>query len=145
MQSLDHSIKLAAPAATVFAYLTEAAKASAWQSSLVEARFTPPGPMQVGTHIAEVRTLLGRTLASDVEVTELEPPRYFAGRAAAGPVQWRFRYSLAEQDGQTTLGFHLEGDLGRLFRLAGPLVLRAMRHQLDADLATLRGLVEAAD
>jgi len=101
--------------------------------------------MQVGTHIAEVRKLLGRTLASDVEVTELQPPRSFAGRAAAGPAQWQFRYALGESGGQTTLDFHLEGDLGRLFRLAGPLVLRAMRHQLDRDLATLRGLVEAAD
>jgi ligand-binding SRPBCC domain-containing protein len=141
--SLDHAVVIRAPAATVFDYFVDPAKATVWQSSLVEARLNPAGPIALGTRIAETRRLVGRKLESTVEVTELDPPRLFAGRATAGPVQWQFRHTLVEAEGVTTVRFHLEGEPGGFFRVAGPLVQRAMRRELETDLAALTRLAES--
>jgi Polyketide cyclase / dehydrase and lipid transport len=140
--TIDHSLVLDATPAEVFEYFTEPEKATAWQSSLVEARFDPEGPMRRGTRITEVRKLLGRSLESVVEVTELEAPCVFAGQVLSGPVAFAFRHRLEDTGGGTRLDAHLEGDPGRFFRLAEPLVVRALRRQLESDLATLKAIVE---
>jgi uncharacterized protein YndB with AHSA1/START domain len=142
--SIDHTVTLRAPAAEVFEYLTDPEKATAWQSSLVDAHFSPAGRMQLGTRITEVRKVLGRKLESTVDVTEFEPPRRFGGRVVAGPVQWEFRYTLAESEGSTTLSFDLEGDPGRFLGPAKPLVLRAMKKQLVGDFSRLKEIAEPA-
>lgn len=142
MATVDHSMTLNAPAAAVFDYLTDPEKATVWQSSLVEVSLTPDGPMQQGTRIAEVRKFLGRRIESTVEVTKLEPQRLFVGRVVAGPLQWEFRYTLEEAGGTTRVHVHLEGEPGGFFRLAEPLVIKAMKKQLERDLATLKEIVE---
>jgi hypothetical protein len=142
LATIDYSITVRARAADVFPYFTDTGKAISWQSSLVEARFAPDGPIRAGTRITEVRQLLGRRLESVIEVTELDPPRRFAGRVLSGPMQWEFRHLVEEEDGETTLSFHLEGDPGGFFRLAEPLIVRRLRKEIASDLETLRGLVE---
>ena len=132
-----------APPAVVFDYFTDAQKATEWQSSLMEARFDPEGPMQQGTRITEVRKLLGRTMESVVEVTELEPGRRFAGRVVSGPVKWTFRYTFSAADGATRVDSHLEGEPGGFFRLADPLLVRTVKKQLESDFATLKRLAES--
>ena len=142
MASIEHADTIAAPAALVFAFLTEPDKATAWQSTLAAARLSPDAPMQLGTRIRETRTLLGREIHSTVDVTEFDPPRRFGGHGAAGPMHWQFRYTLEERDGATHLALHLQGDGRHLFRLGQPIVLKAVKQQLVADLAKLREVVE---
>jgi uncharacterized protein len=141
MATVDHTMTLQAEPAKVFEYLTDPEKETVWQSSLLEARFS--GPMQQGTRITEVRKFLGRRMESTVEVTELEPQRLFAGRVLSGPVPWEFRYALEGTDGATHLSFHAEGEPGRFFRLAEPLVVRALKKQLENDFSTLKEIVES--
>jgi ligand-binding SRPBCC domain-containing protein len=142
MATADHSISIDAPAATVFGYLTDPENATVWQSSLLEARFSPDGPVQKGTRISEVRKVLGRRIESEVEVTEVEPSRTFAGRVVSGPVPWEFRYTFDEANGGTRLSFHMEGEPGGFFRLAEPLVVKIVTKQIEGDFATLKELLE---
>lgn len=144
MAKVDHTVTLRAAPGEVFEYLSDPDKATVWQSSLLEARFTPDGPMQRGTLITEVRKFLGRRIESTVEVTEFEPGRLFVGRVLSGPVQWEFRYTFEETDGATRVDFHLEGEPGGFFRLAEPLVEKAVAKQVESDFATLKELVESA-
>jgi ligand-binding SRPBCC domain-containing protein len=143
MPAIDHTITVGAPAAAVFPYLTDPDKAVAWQSSLREARFAPEGPMQAGTRITEVRKILGRRMESTVEVTEFERERLLAGRVVSGPFPWEFRYTFDEADGSTRMNVHLEGEPAGFFRIAEPLVVRAMTRELKSDFATLKELVES--
>jgi hypothetical protein len=99
--------------------------------------------LQQGTRITEVRKFLGLRMESTVEVTELEPQRVFAGRVVSGPVPWEFRYVLQGTDGATHFSFHGEGEPGGFFRLAEPLVVRAVKKQLENDFATLKDIVES--
>jgi uncharacterized protein YndB with AHSA1/START domain len=144
MASVEHTLSVARPPAEVFEYFVDAEKATSWQSSLVEASLDPAGPMRQGTRITETRRLLGRRMESVVEVTELEAPRAFAGRVVSGPVPLEFRYRFEDTGGGTRVDAHLEGDPGRFFRLAEPLVVRALRRQLVADLEALKEIAESA-
>ena len=143
LATVDHTLIVRASPAKVFAYLTDQEKATIWQSSLLEARFDPDGPMRKGTRITEVRKLLGRRMESTVEVVEFEPQRVFAGRVLSGPVPWIFRYTLEETDGGTRIDVHLEGEPGGFFRLAEPLVVTTVKKQLESDLSTLKEIVES--
>jgi hypothetical protein len=135
-------VTVQAPPAEIFDYFTDPEKATEWQSSLVEARFDPEGPMQRGTRITEVRKLLGQRMESLVEVTELEAGRRFAGRVLSGPVKWAFSYTFSEAGSGTRIESHLEGEPAGFFRLADPLLARTVRKQLEGDLATLKQLAE---
>jgi uncharacterized protein YndB with AHSA1/START domain len=143
MATVDHTMTLQAEPAEVFEYLTDPEKEPVWQSSLLEVRFSSEGPLQQGTRITEVRKFLGRRMESTVEVTDFEPQRIFAGRVLSGPVPWEFRYALEPTDGATRLSFRLEGEPGGFFRLAEPLVVRAVKKQLEADFSTLKEIVES--
>jgi ligand-binding SRPBCC domain-containing protein len=143
MATIDHTLTIQAPPQVVFEQLTDPAKALVWQSSLIEARLDPAGPMQQGTRITETRKMLGRNWESLVEVTELEPGRAFAGRVASGPVPFEFRYTLEEADGATRMTFHMEGEPGGFFRLAEPLVVRRVKQQQESDFATLKEIAES--
>jgi ligand-binding SRPBCC domain-containing protein len=142
MATIDHTFTVEAPPAVVFAYLTDLAKATVWQASLLEAHFVPDAPLHEGTEIHEVRKFLGRKIESVVEVTEFEPDRVFRGRVRSGPVPWQFRYSFEGANGSTRVHFHMEGEPGGFFRLAEPLVVRTVEKQLENDFSTLKELVE---
>ena len=143
MATIDETLRIEAPPELVFEHLTNLDKAIVWQSSLLEARFEPEGPMRQGTRITETRKLLGRQWETVVEVTELEPPRAFAGRVASGPVPFEFRYTLDQANGGTRVTFHMEGEPGGFFRLAEPLVVRRVKHQQESDFAALKEIAES--
>jgi uncharacterized membrane protein len=142
--TIDDTFTVDAPPAVVFAYLTDREKATIWQASLLEARFSPDAPVHKGTEIHEVRKLLGRKIESTVEVTECEPDQLFEGRVRSGPVPWQFRYTFEGADGSTRVHFHMEGEPGGFFRLAEPLVVRTVEKQLQNDFSTLKELIETS-
>ena len=74
MATVDHTFTVDAPPAVVFAFLTDPEKATVWQASLLEARFSPDALVHKGTEIHEVRKFLGRRFESTLEVTEYDPP-----------------------------------------------------------------------
>lgn len=144
MATVDHTFTVEAPPAVVFAYLTDREKATVWQASLLEARFSPDAPVRKGTEIHEIRKLLGLKIESIVEVTEFEPDRLFGGRVRSGPVPWQFHYAFEGTDGSTRVDFHMEGEPGGFFRVAEPLVVRTVEKQLQNDFSTLKELVETS-
>jgi ligand-binding SRPBCC domain-containing protein len=141
--SIDETVTVQASPAEVFAFVTDPEKGPVWQSSLLEARFDPDGPLQQGTRITETRKLLGRRLESTVEVTELEPDRRFSGKVLSGPFPWEFTYTFEASGDGTRVDFHIEGEPGGFFRLAEPIVVRTVRKQMEADFSTLKELVES--
>ncbi|UCF61472.1 MAG: SRPBCC family protein [Anaerolineaceae bacterium] len=53
------------PIEDVFEYLTTYENEAKWQSSIVEARVTSEGPMDLGTTGLEVRNFFGRRIESE--------------------------------------------------------------------------------
>jgi uncharacterized membrane protein len=138
---VEHSIVIERPPAEVFAYTTDPGKLPEWQSTALEAR--SEGPIQQGAHLTEVRKFLGRRMESEVEVTAYEPDRRFGLKVLSGPVPFTFEQTLEPADGSTRVKVVLEGEPGGFFKLAEPLVERAVRRQVEADFEQLKDILEA--
>jgi carbon monoxide dehydrogenase subunit G len=142
--TVDRTFVIPAKPATVFEYLTDPARATSWQGSLIEARLDPPGPMRQGTRIRETRRFLGRTIESTVDVTEFEPDALFGGVVRVRPAPWTFSYRLEEVDGATRVHARLHGKPHGLFRLGANVALRVAEQELAKDFATLAAIVAGA-
>jgi hypothetical protein len=82
-------------------------------------------------------------MESEVEVTAFEPDRRFALKVLSGPVPFAFEQTLEPSDGGTRVSVVLEGEPGGFFKLAEPLVERAVRRQIQADYEQLKDILEA--
>ena len=74
-----------------------------------------------------------------LEVIESKPPTAFAVRTTYGPTPFTYRYRFAEADGATSVTLASDLELGGVFSL---VPARALLHGIDANLATLRHLLE---
>lgn len=75
MRRAEQTAEVAAPAEEVYAFLAETANLPRWQSGVVEARQTSPGPMAVGATATIERRIMGQKVRADLRVAELVPNR----------------------------------------------------------------------
>ena len=137
------SVVIDRPMEEVFAFATEPENEPLWQSTSLETEQTSGGPVGVGTTFRNTSKFLGRRIDSTYEVTENEPPRRQCVRATSGPIPGSGCYLFEPAEGGTRFTQRFEAEIGGFFRLAEPLVGRAIRRQMDVDMATLKDLLEA--
>ena len=143
MARADASVVVERPPEEVFTYLSDPDTFPEWQASALEARQESPGAMTAGTRIREVRKFLGRRMDMVVEVTAYEPGTQFSLKVASGPIPFQVRQSLVPVEGGTKIDAVIEGEPGGFFKLAEPLVVRAVGRELANNLATLKDILEA--
>jgi carbon monoxide dehydrogenase subunit G len=145
MARTEHTVVVERPPDEVFAFLTDLASVPEWQSGAVEVRqLEPEAAVAVGTTYVEVLKFLGRQFEATIEVTEYEPGRRFSIKTLSGPIPFQVQHTLEPSNGGgTKLRVTLEGEPGRLFKIAEPLVMRNAQRQVANDFATLKRLVEA--
>ncbi|CAN5124803.1 hypothetical protein BH18CHL2_BH18CHL2_13130 [soil metagenome] len=136
---VEHSIEIERAPRDVFDYLTDLGSIAAWQSSVVEARCDTP--LAAGVAWREVRRFMGRTVEGAMVVTEFEPHRRFAAASADRQLPVRFGWDLEPTPAGTRVTFSAEA--AGSFGLAGPLLTRTAKKQVQADLATAKRLLEA--
>lgn len=141
MINVEHTLVIERPAAEIFAYTTDPTKLPDWQSTALEASMD--GPMRVGARGSEIRKFLGRRMETQVEVTGYEQDRRFALKAVTGPVPFTFEQTLDPAEGGTRVHATVQGEPGGFFKLAEPLVERAVRRQLQTDYEQLKDILEA--
>ena len=105
--------------------------------------------MREGDTFTAVIKFLGHRLETPYERTSYErhshePNRRFTELATGGllPDQ-RWTYTFEEVPARTRLTRVVEGEPGGVFKLADPLIERALERQVSPDLATLYDLLEA--
>jgi uncharacterized protein YndB with AHSA1/START domain len=143
--TIEFSTDIDRPLEEVFAWLTDPDRLPQWQSSAVEVRQQSDGPVGVGTRFKEVRRMLGRRLESEVEVTVYEQPRRFAVRSQSGPVPFEADQTLEPTEAGTRVHFRGKGEPGGFFKLAEPLVARAVERQFRSDFETLKDILESQE
>ena len=136
------TIEIARTPEEVFAYLTDVANLTAWQSGVHAAEIVGGGEPRAGARIAESRQLLGRDVHTTLEIAEYSPPRLFVLRALDGPVPFTIRHELEPDGDETLLRVVGEGDLALLPGFAAGLMGRRVEKQLRRDFERLRTLLE---
>lgn len=97
-----------------------------------------------GDSFRDVFVAHGHRIAIEAQVVRREPPRLLEVFLRADSFDATSRQQLEEAGEGTRLTTVVETEYTkRLARLAGPLVARRAQHQLEADMAALKGLVEA--
>jgi uncharacterized membrane protein len=120
MARIEHSVEIKRPTEEVFSYLTEVPNLPEWQSGV-----------------------LGMKAESTLEVTEHKPNELFELRVVDGPVHLDVSHQLTPTEEGTRLHVIVDGDPGGFAKLAGPLILRTVRRELEFDLGTLKDILEA--
>jgi uncharacterized protein YndB with AHSA1/START domain len=138
---VEGTIVVNRPPEEVFAYATDPANVSEWQSSALEA--SVDGPLQAGASGKEVRKFLGRRMESTIRIEAYEPPRRFAIQVTSGPVPFHVEQTVEPEGTGSRISVVIEGEPGGFFKLAEPLVERAVRREIEGNLATLKDILEA--
>ena len=140
---VDGSIVINRTPDEVFAYATDPAHTPEWQSSALET--SVDGPVQAGASGKEVRKFLGRRMESTMKIEAFEPPRRFALQVTSGPVPFHVEQTVEPEGTGSRVSVTIEGEPGGFFKLADPLVERAVRRELEGNFATLKDILEARD
>jgi uncharacterized protein YndB with AHSA1/START domain len=139
-----HTVVIERSVEAVFAFTTDPNNESLWQSTSLETEQTSEGEVDVGTTFRNTSKFLGRRIESTYQVTENDPPHKQCVRIISGPIPGVACYLFEPAaDGSTRFTQNFETEVGGFFRLAEPLVARAIRRQMEADMATLKDLLEA--
>ena len=141
MIKVQASLVINRPPSEVFTYATDPVNVSEWQSSALEAAVD--GELRAGATGREVRKFLGRRMESTMRIEEYEPPRSFALQVTSGPVPFHVQQTVEPTGEGSRINVVIEGEPGGFFKLAEPLVERAVRRELEGNLATLKDLLES--
>ena len=130
------------PPEEVAAYLRDPANDTEWIGGLRSARLLTPEPVGVGSRVERVASFLGRRVEYVNEITELTGDR-LAMRSVRSPFPMRVTYGHRPAgDGATEVSLRVEGDAGRFYALAAPLLGVAVRRSIARDLRNLRRALE---
>src|SRR5215210_1480011 len=143
MLHAEESVEINRPVEEVFSYVSTLESQPEWATPPQEVRKDTPGPPKEGDTFTSVTKFLGRRLETPFRITSIEPNRQFSYRATGGPLpDQRWNNTFEEVSGGTRLTMVVEGEPGGFFRLAEPLLERAVRRQFRADLGTLKDMLE---
>ena len=141
MVRVDVSTEVKRPVAEVFAYVSDPANTPEW-NSLVEEQSASETPIRLGTKIMSRVKFLGRRIESTNEVTEFAQDKKFVFKGDKP-----FPTTITNQFEATADGTKLiqigEFEPGGFFKVGEPILARITKKQFEAQLDTLKELLEA--
>lgn len=141
MEKIHASIEIERSVDDVFAFVADVANMPLWQAQLIETVRSDP-PALGATFEQRVQTPM-RDVDSVGEVTEYDEGRRFAIVTKGGPLKTQATFDFSESGGITTVSMELSLDATKAFKLALPVVARAVHKGAPENLASLKALLEA--
>lgn len=141
MAKVEASVVIKRPVEEVFAFVTEVTNWSEW-TGFPEVEQTSEGPVGVGTTFRGVTEFMGRRGEWTSEVTAYEPNKRVEQKIIWGPMSMEQTLSFEPVEEGTRYTQASEGETGGVFKVAGPIVNRTMRKQLEDSLAKLKHILE---
>jgi uncharacterized membrane protein len=142
MMCIETSILINRPIDEVFSYATSSAHAFIWRSTLVAITDTPHETMRVGSIFREQSKLLSQIVETTYEVVEWMPPRRFTYKSIVGAAPGLVGLRFAPVTGGTQVSIRVEESFDLVFPHDEQLAVRAVQRTLQADLQTLREVME---
>jgi uncharacterized membrane protein len=131
------------PRAEVARYATDWRNDPVWIGALKEATLVGDGPFGVGSRVARVGSFLGKRIEYVNEVAEYEPDQRLVMRSVKAPFPMTVVYEFDDADGRTIMRIRAQGDASGFYRLAGPVLGRAVKRGIASDLARLKAELES--
>jgi uncharacterized membrane protein len=135
--------EIARPRDEVAAYMFDWRNDTSWIGALTDVQLAGDGAFGVGSRVARTASFLGRRIEYVNEVVELEPGRRLAMRSVRAPFPMTVVYELEDAGARTLVRIRARGDASGFYRVAGPLLSRAVRRGIAGDLERLKRVLEA--
>ncbi len=142
MALIEESIEIKSPADRVFAYTTDAATWSKWQSIIPTAEQTSQGTVQIGTTFKGTARLLGLTMRWTGKTTEYEPTTKYGKdiTSAAMIIKQHNTYSPIGAGVKFTISYDMK--VRGIFKLCSPMLVSSLRNELKKSLGNLKNILE---
>ena len=136
---LSATTTIQVPADAVYGYVSDPANDVNWRTGVTESGLITDPPLGLGSEgYVKVRDQVGRW-----KVTAIEPGVSVEWELTEGPYGGSGGYRLEEIDGNTRFTLVADVEPRGFYRLLGPLFARLGRRQNQADVETLKNLLEA--
>ena len=133
---------IGAPRDRVASYVVDNRNDPAWIGGISESELLGNPPMVVGSHVRRVASFMGKRIEYVNEVTRLDPGTVLEMRSVKSPFPMRITYAFQDAGGGTQTSVRVQGDPSALYRLAGPLLTRQVKKNVQADLERLKDILE---
>jgi uncharacterized membrane protein len=134
---------IAAPRHEVATYAMDHRNDPVWIGGVSESELLGESPIVEGSRVRRVASFLGKRIEYVNEVERLEPGSLMVMRSVKGPFPMRVTYGFEDDDGGgTTTRVRVEGDAKPAYRLAQPLMARAVKRAISADVRRLKSELE---
>lgn len=143
MIAFETEVRVGRPAEEVFAYVAEPLNFPQWNSAVQAVRKTSGGESEAGSTYVMERELPTGPAVNTLEIVARERPTEFAIRATSGPTPFHYRFRFAPQGGATAIHLDAEAELGGAADAFAPIVRRALRTGVDANLARVKAILES--
>lgn len=139
----EHTVEIDAPAAAVFPYLADSEQRLRWMGALKESERLGDGPTGKGSRSRDVFEDHGQRIELEAEVDLYQPHEHVRIRLRTRGFEGTSEQRLEEANGRTRLTTVIETDYKSFAaRLMAGMITRHAQKQLEADLTTLKELVE---
>lgn len=115
-----------------------------WQTAIISTEKLDAGPTEVGSRFYHIVKFMGMKTETHPEVLRIDPPYEFAYADPDARIPFETRFLFKEVPGGTELTVILDEDIqeGVIGMLRKPILERATVRQWEADLASLKDLLE---
>ena len=149
MPAIVASTEVERPAAEVFAYATDPARFSEWQTGVVDGHMDGPAsgtqPPDVGARCVTTRRIGGANRPSTSELVHIDPPRAWGVRGTDGPIRAAVDVlvePLTDSRSRLTISVDFTGHgIGKI--LVPLMVRREARNEMPGNMAALKQRMEA--
>ena len=142
MINLDLGTLIDKPVKDVFAFITNPANMSKWNSAVVSMEQITPGAVGMGTKFKTVGEMLGRRIEGEMQVIAFEPDSKYGFQMNAGPVQVNVTLGFKTVGTGTKLSLNAQGNPGGLFKLAEGVMQGRVKSMMEENLARLKTVLE---
>jgi uncharacterized protein YndB with AHSA1/START domain len=141
--AFDTDMHIDRPIEEVFAYVSDPVNFPRWNSAVRAVRKTSAGETASASTYSMERDLPGGRAVNELEVVASKPPHEFAIRATAGPTPFLYCYRFTAENGGTVVRLDAHVELPGAAALLPALARRAVKKGVDANLVTLKNVLEA--
>ena len=144
MKSVDvvTEIDIDRPLEVVAAYAADPDNAPRWYENIKAVEWRTEEPLQVGTVVGFIARFLGRTLAYDYEVVELQSGARLVMRTKQGPFPMETTYTWEPLPTGTRMALRNRGTPTGFSALGAVFMAPAVRRANRKDLANLKRILE---
>ena len=132
------------PRTMVAEFAMDPANDTRWIGGVKSARLLTEPPFGQGSRTERVAGFLGKRIEYIMEAAEYRRGERLALRAIKGPFPMHVTYDFADAGSGTLVRIQIQGDATGFFRLAAPMLSRAVKRSLDGDLRRLKEHLEGS-